>query len=108
MGVSKKQSFKSREAGKYKVRQIVRDIDEARGYGIRLHTINLNEMYSYLKDARLQKAAHQKHSPDAVFKYDPMEDQQHDYSDDGLSDLERRTRKTSKRRRSSPKKRVRA
>ena len=72
MGVSKKQSFKDREAGKYKVRQIIRDIDEARGYGIRLHTINLNDMYSYLRDARLQKAAREKHSPGALCEFNPM------------------------------------
>ena len=60
MGVSKKRSFKEKEAGKYKVRHIIRDIDEARSYGIRLHAINLNEMYSYLRDARLQKAALEK------------------------------------------------
>ena len=85
----RKQSFSGGETGAYKVRRILRDIDEARRYGIQLHTISLNELYSSLKQARKQKNTFEKAHPHNTrnrFVYDPENDEQPP-SDDGLDEL---------------------
>ena len=101
-------SFRRREGVNYRTRkvdQILRDIDEARSYGIHLHALTLTDLYSYLNDARRQRKAFLKGSPKGTFKYDPMEDEQPP-SDDGLGELERRIRKQTQKR-SSRKRRTR-
>ena len=62
--MSRRQPFKRNESGKFKIRQILNDIDEARAYGISLrNNISLNELYAYLADARKQKKEHEKKLP---------------------------------------------
>jgi len=99
----KRRSLRAGEASNYKLRRILQDIDEARGYGIQLYEISLNELYSFLKDARKQKAAFEREHPKGKFKYDPEEDGQNPYDNDGLADLETEVKK--KRRRSKSKSR---
>jgi hypothetical protein len=100
--MSKRQSFKRNEASKYKIRQILHDIDEARTYGISLrNNISLNELYSYLADARKQKKEHDKKRPKGRFQYDDGVEEQPPL-DDGLDEL---TDKVKVRRASRRKKR---
>ena len=101
--MSRRQSFRRTEAGKYKVRQILSDIEEARSYGISLrNNISLNELYSYLADARKKKKDHEKKRPTERFKYDDGEEEQPPLND-GLDELSSkvRVRKASKKRRGS-------
>ena len=94
----KRGSFTKRESDSYKNRQvkrILKDIEEARSFGISLHAITLAELYSYLKDAWRQKNAFQKKHPKGHFVYDPMEDEQPPF-DNGLDQLARTLKKTSK------------
>ncbi len=84
---TRKRSFSRGETGAFKVRRILRDIEEARGYGIQLHTISLNDLYSSLKRARKKKDTHAKEEPHKRFVYDPEEDQQFPHDDDGLDEL---------------------
>ena len=88
----------SGEAERYKVRRILHDIEEARSMGIQLHTISLNELYSYLRDARKQKAEFEKHHHEK-FVYDPMEDQQFPHDTDGLDELATEATRGSRRKR---------
>ena len=74
-------------AAGYKVRRILKDIEEGRKLGIQLHTLTLNEFYSALKHARKQKTEFEKHFPGKDFVYDAMDDQQFPYDTDGLDDL---------------------
>ena len=66
------------------------DTEEARKYGIQLNTISLNEMYSYLRDARKQRRDFERENPGKKFIYDPMESQQFAWDDDGLEELKER------------------
>ncbi len=96
----KRGSFTKRESDSYKnrrVKQILKDIEEARSYGISLHAITLAELYSYLKDARRQKNAFLKQHPKGEFAYDPMEDEQPPLND-GLDELGRAVGKTARKR----------
>ena len=92
---ARKNSFKSREAGRYKVRKILDDIEEARSMGIKLHTISLNELNNYLRHARKQKAEFEQHLH-GKFVYDPMEHQQFPHDTDGLDDLAAKTMRSKK------------
>ena len=81
------------------MRQILNDIEDARSYGISLrNNISLNELYSYLVDARRQKTDHEKKRPKETFHYDDGEEEQPPL-EDGLDDLSSkvRVRKASKR-----------
>ena len=90
--MTRRQSFKRHEAGQYKVRHILHDIDEARAYGISLrNNISLNELYSYLADARKQKKEHEKKRPKDRFQYDDGEDEQPPLND-GLDELASKVR----------------
>ena len=96
----KRGSFTKRESDSYKNRQvkrILKDIEEARSFGISLHAITLAELYSYLRDARRQKKAFLKQNPKGVFAYDPMEDEQRPLND-GLDELGRAVGKTARKR----------
>jgi hypothetical protein len=92
----KRRSFK-RVAAKYdgyKLKQILRDIDEARQLGINLYNdISLGQMYSMLRKARAQL---KNHTGRSKFVFDDMQDEQGP-DDDGLLDLEHRIRRESKR-----------
>ena len=104
-GKAHKNSFRSGEAGQLKIRKLLRDIDEARRYGINLrNNISLSDMYSYLKDARKQKTKFEKEYAKGVFRYDDGEDEQ-PASDDGLDEVERKVRVKNKRRKSRSKRR---
>ncbi len=55
-GKAHKHSFRLGESGKLKIRKLLRDIQEARSYGIALRNdISLNQLYFYLTDARNKK-----------------------------------------------------
>ena len=82
----KKGSVKSSVACKFKISRILKDIEEAQTYGIHLHEISLTELYSYLNDARKQKAVFDKKNQKGRFRYDPIEDEQPPDTD-GLSEL---------------------
>ena len=87
-----------------RVNKVLQDIDEARGFGIKLHKcLTLNDLYTYLQDAREQSAEHYKRDPGGNFVYDPMESQQ-PADDDGLDQLSKRVQ-AQRRRRSRSKKR---
>lgn len=101
---ARKTSFRSGEAGRYKVRKILHDIEDARSMGIQLHTISLNELYSSLRDARKEKAGLEKHHHEK-FVYDPMEDQQFPHDTDGLDELAVKATRGSRQKRKSRSKR---
>ena len=82
--------FSSKAARSFKVSRILKDIEEARNYGIQLNTISLNDMYSYLRDARKQRRDFERENPGKKFIYDPMESQQFAWDDDGLAELKER------------------
>jgi hypothetical protein len=65
----------------------LQDIGEAKKYCIHLNDLTLNELYSYLKDARRQRNEFERSHPSKTFQYDPKEDQQFQYNDDGLDEL---------------------
>ena len=92
----KRHSFK-RLAAKYddyKLKQILRDIGDARELGINLYNdISLGQMYSMLRKARAQL---KNHTGRGKFIFDDLQDEQGP-DDDGLSDLEHRIRRQSKR-----------
>ena len=91
-GKAHKHSFRLGESGKLKIRKLLRDIQEARSYGIALRNdISLNQLYFYLTDARKQKAEFEKHNAKGEFRYDDGEDEQPP-SDDGLDEIERTVR----------------
>ncbi len=69
-----------------KITRILQDIGEAKSYGIHLNDLTLNEMYSYLKDARRQRNEFERSHPGKLFQYDPREDQLQ-FNDDGLDEL---------------------
>ena len=74
-GKNRKRSFKTKVAGQLKIKKLLRDIDEARHYGINLrNNISLGEMYSYLEDARKQKKQHEEEHTARAFRYDDMQD----------------------------------
>ena len=101
-GKIRKRLFKTKVAGQLKIKKLLRDIDEARHYGINLrNNISLGEMYSYLEDARKQKKQHEEEHPGRAFQYDDMQDEQ-PAETDGLDELaskvtRRLTNKTSNR-----------
>ena len=103
-GKANKNSFRSGEAGQFKIRRILRDIEEAKSLGIQLHTISLNELYSSLRDARKEKAGLEKHHHEK-FVYDPMEDQQFPHDTDGLDELAVKATRGSRQKRKSRSKR---
>ena len=63
--------FTSNAAQDFKVRRILKDINEARSYGIHINDISLNELYSYLRDARRQRQEFEREHPGKTFIYDP-------------------------------------
>ena len=82
-----KSGFSSRQARSLQVKGILKDIDEARDFGIELHNdLSLNELYSYLHDARKQRRAFERKHPNKRFVYDQQESQQQAYDDNGLDD----------------------
>ena len=91
---SKRHSFKH-AAGSFKLKQILKDIEDAKQLGIHLYNdISLNEMYSMLTHARQQLKAH--NSSRGRFKFDDMGDAQ-PYGDDGLDELTHKVRQQFKR-----------
>ena len=96
----RKKSFRSGEASQYKVRKILKDVEEARSMGIQLHTLSLNELYNSLREARKQKAEFEKHHR-GKFVYDPMEDQQFPFHTDGLHELAVQAIRETRRKRKS-------
>ena len=63
----------------------IQDIDEARDFGIELHNdLSLNELYSYLRDARKKRREFESKHPNKSFVDDQNESQQQAYDDDGL------------------------
>ncbi len=92
-----KSGFSSRQARSLKVKGILKDIDEARDFGIELHNdLSLNELYSYLRDAREQRRAFESKHPNKTFVYDQNESQQ--AYDDGLDELKQRFVKDARKR----------
>ena len=83
----------------------MRDIQEARKYGISLgNDVSLNQLYSLLADARKQKSQFEKKHPKGSFKYDDGEDEQPP-SDDGIDEVERNVRAKNTKRKSRSKRR---
>ena len=94
-----KSGFSSRKARSLKVKGILKDIDEARDFGIELHNdLSLNELYSYLRDARKKRREFESKHPNKSFVYDQNESQQQAYDDDGLDELKRRFVKDARKR----------
>ena len=74
-----------------KVRRVLKDIAEAKEYGVELNTLTLNELYRKLKETRLQHELFQKgHRSGEQFVYDSNEDQQNQFETEGLDDLKDR------------------
>ena len=69
---------------------VLKDIEEARSYGIELASVTLSELYYYLNLARRQHRS----NPHAAF--DPMEDSQ--FPSGGLEELQDRVLKRKRKR----------
>ena len=55
--------------------------------GIKLKTLTLNELYASLRGARPQKMEFERRHPVKPFEYDPGDESQLPYHDDGLNAL---------------------
>ncbi len=102
-------SFLKRSLRTIKLRQLLRDIEEARTLGVDLFTLSLGEFYARLQEARQQLRQHMNSGQGAdTFAYDMMEDTQNPWDESGLDDLKRKVLRDhdrhKKRRRSASRK----
>ncbi len=102
-------SFLKRSLRTIKLRQLLRDIEEARTLGVDLFTLSLGEFYARLAEARRQIRQHMNSGQGAdTFAYDMMEDTQNPWDESGLDDLKRKVLRDhdrhKKRRRSASRK----
>jgi len=84
-GRASKGDFAKRDFANRRANKVLKDIQEARSYGIELASVSLSELYHYLNLARRQYRS----NPHAAF--DPMEDSQ--FPGGGLDELQNRFRK---------------
>ena len=85
-----KLSFAKRDFANRKANKILKDIQEAKSYGVKLSSVTLSELYHYLNLARQQYRS----NPHAAF--DPMEDSQ--FPSGGLEELQDRVLKRKRKR----------
>ena len=102
-------SFLKRSLRTIKLRQVLRDIEEARALGVDLFTLSLGEFYARLAEARRQLRQHMNSGQGAdTFAYDMMEDTQNPWDESGLDELKRKVLRDhdrhKKRRRSASRK----
>ena len=103
-------SFLKRSLRTIKLRQVLRDIEEARTLGVDLFTLSLGEFYARLAEVRRQLRQHMNSGQGAdTFAYDNMEDAQIRWaSEPGLDELKRKVLRDhdrhKKRRRSASRK----
>jgi hypothetical protein len=84
-------SFLKRSLKAIKLRQLLRDIEEARTYGVDIYSLDLGEFYGRLQEARQQYSQHMSTGPGAAtFAYDMMEDTQIPWDESGLDELKRK------------------
>ena len=89
-GRASKGAFAKRDFANRKANKVLKDIQEARSYGIELASVSLSELYHYLNLAREQYRS----NPHAAF--DPKEDSQ--FPGGGLDELQNRVSKRRRKR----------